>query len=236
MSLHLDILTVTIRLLLATLMSGVIGWDRAHKHRPAGIRTHILVCLGACIIAMIQKEIGFDAIEMARAFPAYKGVIRADEARLIAQVVSGIGFLGAGTIIVEHHSIKGLTTAASLWVVACIGLAVGMGNYLIAVASFVVVYGVVAFLKRIVRVNPLKKIEIQYLDKNKGKKFIMGYFRENSISISNVNFRANKALDGSYTYTNVYEIKLPHNMKYTDVVEGISAGDNITKVQLINLG
>ncbi|WP_125763958.1 MgtC/SapB family protein [Companilactobacillus hulinensis] len=236
MSLHLDILTVTIRLLLATLMSGVIGWDRAHKHRPAGIRTHILVCLGACIIAMIQKEIGFDAIEMARAFPAYKGVIRADEARLIAQVVSGIGFLGAGTIIVEHHSIKGLTTAASLWVVACIGLAVGMGNYLIAVASFVVVYGVVAFLKRIVRVNPLKKIEIQYLDKNKGKKFIMGYFKENSISISNVNFRANKALDGSYTYTNVYEIKLPHNMKYTDVVEGISAGDNITKVQLINLG
>nr|WP_263854134.1 MgtC/SapB family protein [Companilactobacillus hulinensis] len=217
-------------------MSGVIGWDRAHKHRPAGIRTHILVCLGACIIAMIQKEIGFDAIEMARAFPAYKGVIRADEARLIAQVVSGIGFLGAGTIIVEHHSIKGLTTAASLWVVACIGLAVGMGNYLIAVASFVVVYGVVAFLKRIVRVNPLKKIEIQYLDKNKGKKFIMGYFKENSISISNVNFRANKALDGSYTYTNVYEIKLPHNMKYTDVVEGISAGDNITKVQLINLG
>lgn len=217
-------------------MSGIIGWDRAHKHRPAGIRTHILVCLGACIIAMIQKEIGFNAIEMARQFPADKGVIRADEARLIAQVVSGIGFLGAGTIIVEHHSIKGLTTAASLWVVACLGLAVGMGNYLIAVASFVVVYGVVAFLKRIVRVNPLKKVEIQYLDKNKGKKFITNYFKENSIDITNINFRANKALDGTYTYTNVYEIKLPHNMKYTDIVEGISAGDKITKVQLINLG
>ncbi|USQ69880.1 MgtC/SapB family protein [Companilactobacillus allii] len=217
-------------------MSGIIGWDRAHKHRPAGIRTHILVCLGACIIAMIQKEIGFNAIEMARQFPAYKGVIRADEARLIAQVVSGIGFLGAGTIIVEHHSIKGLTTAASLWVVACLGLAVGMGNYLIAVASFVVVYGVVAFLKRIVRVNPLKKVEIQYLDKRKGKKFITNYFKENSIDITNINFRASKALDGTYTYTNVYEIKLPHDMKYVDVVEGISAGENITKVQLINLG
>ncbi|APX72947.1 hypothetical protein BTM29_10450 [Companilactobacillus allii] len=236
MSLHLDLLTITIRLLLATLMSGIIGWDRAHKHRPAGIRTHILVCLGACIIAMIQKEIGFNAIEMARQFPAYKGVIRADEARLIAQVVSGIGFLGAGTIIVEHHSIKGLTTAASLWVVACLGLAVGMGNYLIAVASFVVVYGVVAFLKRIVRVNPLKKVEIQYLDKRKGKKFITNYFKENSIDITNINFRASKALDGTYTYTNVYEIKLPHDMKYVDVVEGISAGENITKVQLINLG
>ncbi|WP_439644409.1 MgtC/SapB family protein [Companilactobacillus nodensis] len=236
LSLHLDIITVIIRLLLATGISGVIGWDRAHKHRPAGIRTHILVCLGACIVAMIQKEIGFDAIAVARQYPAYKGIIRADEARLIAQVISGIGFLGAGTIIVEHHSIKGLTTAASLWVVACIGLAVGMGNYTIAVASFVVVYGVVAFLKQIVRVNPLKKVEIQYLDKKKGKKFILNYFKEHSISIRNVNFRANKTEDGSYTYTNVYEIKLPHDMRYTDVVEGISVGDDITKVQLINLG
>ncbi|WP_125590541.1 hypothetical protein [Companilactobacillus jidongensis] len=64
----------------------------------------------------------------------------------------------------------------------------------------------------------------------------MNYFEENSISIRNVNFRANKTEDGSYTYTNVYEIKLPHDMRYIDVVEGISSGENITKVQLINLG
>lgn len=107
-------LDVIIRLLMAVIFAGVIGLDRAYKHRPAGLRTHILVCLGACIIAMIQKNIGFDALEMARQYPQYKGVLRADDARLIAQVVSGIGFLGAGTIIVEHHSIRGLTTAASL--------------------------------------------------------------------------------------------------------------------------
>jgi len=122
---QLSVLTVVIRLLLAVLFSGIIGLDRAYKHRPAGLRTHILVCLGACIIAMIQKNIGFNALEMAREYPQFKGVLRADDARLIAQVVSGIGFLGAGTIIVEHHSIRGLTTAASLWVVACIGIAKG---------------------------------------------------------------------------------------------------------------
>ena len=157
MSFQLDAVTVIIRLVLATIISGIIGYDRAQKHRPAGIRTHILVCLGACIIALIQKEIGFNALEIAKQYPQYKGIVRADDARLIAQVVSGIGFLGAGTIIVEHHSIKGLTTAASLWVVACLGLAVGMGNYVIAIASFVVVYGVIAFLKRFVRVSPDRK-------------------------------------------------------------------------------
>jgi len=135
---ELSALTVIVRLLLAVLFSGVIGLDRAYKHRPAGLRTHILVCLGACIIAMIQKNIGFDALEMARHYPELKGVLRADDARLVAQVVSGIGFLGAGTIIVEHHSIRGLTTAASLWVVACLGIAVGMGDYVIAIAGFLV--------------------------------------------------------------------------------------------------
>jgi Uncharacterized membrane protein len=89
---YLDATTIIVRLLLATLISGVIGWDREHKNRPAGIRTHILVCLGACIVALMQKDIGFDALRIASQYPQYKGIIRADEARLIAQVVSGIGF------------------------------------------------------------------------------------------------------------------------------------------------
>nr|WP_153381941.1 MgtC/SapB family protein [Companilactobacillus mishanensis] len=221
--------------MLATVISGVIGWDRAQKHRPAGIRTHILVCLGACIIALVQKEIGFDALEIAKVYPQYKGIVRADDARLIAQVVSGIGFLGAGTIIVEHHSIKGLTTAASLWVVACLGLAVGMGNYIIAIASFVVVYGVIAFLKRIVSVSPTRNLEIQYDSKTDFKKFISDYFDKQDITVNNVSFRASK-IDDKYVYTNVYEVKLPHKMTYVDVVEDLSGNDNITKVRAISPG
>ena len=82
------------RLALSIVIASVIGFDREHKNRPAGIKTHVLVCVGACIIALIQKKIGFDALQIANAQPKMAGVVRADEARLIAQVVSGIGFLG----------------------------------------------------------------------------------------------------------------------------------------------
>lgn len=235
MAFQLDALTIVIRLLLATVISGVIGYNRAQKHRPAGMRTHILVCLGACIIALVQKEIGFNALEIARQYPQYKGIVRADDARLIAQVVSGIGFLGAGTIIVEHHSIKGLTTAASLWVVACLGLAVGMGNYLIAIASFVVVYGVIAFLKRIVRVSPVRNLEIQYLDKKEFKSFIHHYFEKNDISIANVSYKANK-VDDHYIYTSVYEVKLPHKLTYVDAVDELSDNENVMRVNAVTPG
>lgn len=235
MTFQLDPLTVVVRLLLATLISGVIGYNRAQKHRPAGIRTHILVCLGACIIALIQKEIGFNALEIARQYPQYKGIVRADDARLIAQVVSGIGFLGAGTIIVEHHSIKGLTTAASLWVVACLGLAVGMGNYVIAIASFIVVYGVIAFLKRFVRVSPVRNLEIQYLDKSEFKQYIKSYFNDNEIVVNNVSYKANK-VDNKYVYTSVYEVKLPRKLTYVKVVEDLSTNNNIMKVNAVTPG
>lgn len=235
MAFQLDAVTIVARLLLATVISGVIGYDRAQKHRPAGIRTHILVCLGACIIALIQKEIGFDALQIAKQYPQYKGIVRADDARLIAQVVSGIGFLGAGTIIVEHHSIKGLTTAASLWVVACLGLAVGMGNYVIAIASFVVVYGVIAFLKRIVRVSPVRNLEIQYLEKSEFKQYIETYFKDHEITVNNVSYKANK-IDDNYIYTNTYEVKLPRKLTYVKVVEDLSSNNNITKVNAITPG
>jgi len=231
---QLSVLTVVIRLLLAVLFSGIIGLDRAYKHRPAGLRTHILVCLGACIIAMIQKNIGFNALEMAREYPQFKGVLRADDARLIAQVVSGIGFLGAGTIIVEHHSIRGLTTAASLWVVACIGIAVGMGDYIIAIAGFLVVYAVLGFLKKIIKISPVRKLKIEYKHKVDTKKFIDDYFKKNDITVQGVRFSVTN-LNSVKIYTNVYSIDFGKSLYYVDIVEGLSMNENITKVETINV-
>lgn len=118
---------IVIRLVLSVIVAAIIGYDCEHKNWPAGIKTHILVCVGACLIALLQKKIGYDAIQLALAEPKVAGIIRADEARLIAQVVSGIGFLGAGIILVQHRIVLGLTTAASLWAIAGIGLALGMG-------------------------------------------------------------------------------------------------------------
>lgn len=231
---ELSILTVVIRLLLAVLFSGIIGIDRAYKHRPAGLRTHVLVCLGACIIAMIQVNIGFNALEMARQYPSLKGVLRADDARLIAQVVSGIGFLGAGTIIVEHHSIRGLTTAASLWVVACLGLAIGMGDYIIAIVGFLVVYAVLGFLKKIIHISPVRKLKIEYKHKVDAKKFIDDFFAKNDISVEGVRFRVTN-LDNMKIYTNIYSIDFGKDLDYVDIVEGLSMNENIIKVETINV-
>lgn len=113
---------ILIKLILAVLLGGVIGIEREHKHRPAGLRTHILVCVGACLTMMISS------------FMVGEG-LSTDVSRLGAQVISGIGFLGAGTILREGDRVRGLTTAATLWAIACVGLAIGIGYYAGAIAA-----------------------------------------------------------------------------------------------------
>ncbi|MFC6171177.1 MgtC/SapB family protein [Loigolactobacillus jiayinensis] len=234
MALKVTTVEIVLRLLLAVIIAGVIGYDREYKNRPAGIRTHILVCVGACVIALIQQKIGFQAIEFARAFPRFAGVVRADEARLIAQVVSGIGFLGAGTIIVTRHSILGLTTAASLWAVAGLGLAVGMGYYEIAIISALVVIGVLTFLQKIIHIDTLQKIEIKYRDKTATKSYLRQYFAEHHIKIIGVSFNTEQTTAGT-VYTNIYRIKIPRQIVYAQIVEDISLRSDIVKVRLIDI-
>ena len=115
----IDNAEILLRLGLACFLGGIIGLERESNKQPAGLRTHILVCIGATLVMLCNIFI----------YEKYKGVTNIDPARLGAQVISGIGFLGAGTIIKEGLSIRGLTTAASLWVVACLGIAIGLGFY-----------------------------------------------------------------------------------------------------------
>jgi putative Mg2+ transporter-C (MgtC) family protein len=110
-----DEVDVTIRLLLAALAGGLIGFERERAEKPAGLRTHLLVCVGAALLT-VSSIYGFSGI--------------ADPARVAAGVAVGVGFLGAGTIIRQEAHVVGLTTAASIWVVAAIGLAFGTGLYL----------------------------------------------------------------------------------------------------------
>ncbi|MEF3306433.1 MgtC/SapB family protein [Paenibacillus sp. GYB003] len=124
---ELNELHMTLRLVLAVVFGGLVGLEREQNNHPAGFRTHILVCLGAALI-MLLSMYGFGAF-------ANEANVRLDPARLAAQVITGIGFLGAGTIIFNGSSISGLTTAASLWVVAAIGLATGAGFYYPAVLT-----------------------------------------------------------------------------------------------------
>lgn len=118
------------KLLIASILGGIIGWERERRGRPAGLRTHILVCVGVTLMMVVSEHI----FEKYKTFPA-DSIIRVDPARIAAQVVTGIGFLGAGTIMRFKTTVRGLTTAASLWVVAGIGLAVGSSCYVPALLT-----------------------------------------------------------------------------------------------------
>lgn len=129
--------SVIVRILVAFLLGGALGVERGLKQRPAGLRTYMLVCVGACMIMLTNQYI-------------YQVFQTGDPVRMGAQVVSGIGFLGAGTIIVTKHSqIKGLTTAAGLWAAAAVGLATGIGFYEAAIAGAIVIFITMTLLSRL---------------------------------------------------------------------------------------
>ena len=118
---------IIIKIVMILLLAGIIGWNREKQGRPAGFRTHILVGIGSTIVMIVS-------ILLHEIYP------EADPARIAAQVISGIGFLGAGTILVQGSTVKGLTTAASLWTTAAIGLAVGAGFYFTAIIGTLIVF------------------------------------------------------------------------------------------------
>ena len=121
-----------IRILIATALGAVIGLDREYRTKAAGFRTHVLVALGSALFMIISVH-GFDDL------PKDQMTLRMDPARIAAQVVTGIGFIGAGTIIFQKNVVKGLTTAAGLWVTAAVGMACGVGMYVLAMVSTLLV-------------------------------------------------------------------------------------------------
>ena len=127
----LGVWDVFLRMLCSMAVGMVIGTERKYSNRPAGMRTHILVALGACAVMLTGQMI----------FTQYSGYgATPDPARLAAQVITGVGFLGAGTIMREGTTVRGLTTAASLWAVACLGVAAGGGYYAIALIGMVFIF------------------------------------------------------------------------------------------------
>ena len=122
-------LELIIRLLVSVLLGGIIGLERERSHKPAGLRTHIFVCMGACLFTIASFYLL--PTDIIGSF---------DATRIAAGVVAGISFIGAGSIIALRGDVKGLTTAASLWVIAAIGLIIGLGNYILPIITTVIAY------------------------------------------------------------------------------------------------
>ena len=126
-------LYIFVRLIVAAILGGIIGLEREKLNRPAGVRTHMIVCLGSCLIMLLGEYM-------------HRIDNTIDITRLGAQVVSGIGCLGAGALLKDGFSVRGLTTAATLWVVACVGLSVGGGFYSAGILTTIIVYSSLHFL------------------------------------------------------------------------------------------
>jgi len=137
-------LDVALKLFLAALAGGLVGLEREKHGRPAGLRTNLLVAVGSCVMVIVSEAFytkygGFDA----------QSALRIDPSRVAAQIVTGVGFLGAGVILKEGSSVRGLTTAASLWTVAGLGMAFGMGFYSLGAIATVLVLISLTFLKKL---------------------------------------------------------------------------------------
>ncbi|MBE6973280.1 MAG: MgtC/SapB family protein [Ruminococcaceae bacterium] len=145
--------SITFRILLATLIGGCIGSERGRHGRAAGLRTHILVCLGSTMTTLL----GIYSVQVLG--------LSGDPLRVSAQVVSGIGFLGAGTILTRNHThVTGLTTAAGLWATACLGLAIGIGCYSAALIAWAVIMLTITVLARLERGVKRTHTDTYYLE------------------------------------------------------------------------
>jgi len=225
-------LELGIRIFVAILIGVLVGVEREHKNRPAGLRTHVLVCLGACTIALIECMYVASFSQNTDSHIAY------NFGRLCAQVISGIGFLGAGTIFTSQKKIAGLTTAASLWNTACLGLAAGYGYYWVALFGCVLVLMTLVVLQKVIRVNANKRVEVRFIHRNETIAYINEMFEKNGVKVLDLDFHVESTGDPSSNdpnvYTNMYTLHLPTKLSYADLINNLAAYPNIQLVRTTN--
>ena len=219
---HVSLFSVAFRLILAVLFGGAIGLERGATKHPAGFRTHILVCVGAAL-AMLTNQYVYETMTNI-----------ADPSRMGAQVITGVGFLGVGTILVTGgQRIKGLTTAAGLWASACIGLAIGIGFYSGAFIAGVLVLASLTFFKRfesffyeLARTMDLY-VELESLTELKEYKT---FVKEQGIQIqSSHRDKSGPSVSGGIGFH--MAIKLPKGMCHADAIELLSNHEGIYLIE-----
>jgi|LGOV01.1.fsa_nt_gb putative Mg2+ transporter-C (MgtC) family protein len=213
-----DINEILIKLSLSIILGGLIGLEREYHRRPAGLRTHMLVAVGSAILMHIN-------ISMISVYPSI------DPGRFGAQVISGIGFLGAGTIIKEGPTVFGLTTAATLWTVAAIGLAIGNGSYLLGIIATIIiilVLSIFSFIERNVKLNKkVSSISLETKDNPDVIKSITEIFEESGLTITH--------LSTEYTKDKGHSITIKVNCRKNecnDAIDKLTSSEDIVKIRL----
>ncbi len=217
----LDLLSVTVRLVLAVLCGGIIGIERERKRRPAGFRTHILICLGAAMTTLTSQYIMLNL------------KLFTDPARLGAQVIAGIGFIGAGTIIVtKRRQVKGLTTAAGLWASAIVGLCCGAGFYEGAVfASIMILLAELVFARlEYLIISHAKSINlfVEYSESSKLAN-IVDTIKKAGIFITD--FEITKSASESKNLCAVFSLQIPRKSSAQAIMTSIAKIEGIVSVE-----
>ena len=220
----LTVEVVSFRLLLAVVFGGIVGYTREKDNKPAGFRTHILVCFGAAIISMVQDQLRLNILELASVNLKLSGVIKTDLGRLGAQVVSGIGFLGAGSIMKEKgETVGGMTTAAGIWATGCAGLGIGWGFYNLAIPAIVFMLVIIVIFKKfepkIVKKIKVLKFEVKFMEnQNYSKGLLATYevFNQKLIKITQID--KNQAEN-----TVIFTVNMDEKIDISDVIVLLSA-------------
>ncbi|HPY54252.1 MAG TPA: MgtC/SapB family protein [Bacilli bacterium] len=219
----------------ALIVGAAIGYEREIKNKPAGFFTFTLVCVGSCLIAILQKNIVNDASEQILANPLLADVLKVDQGRIVAQVVSGIGFLGAGTIIHNRGNVKGITTAAMLWLVSGLGLMIGTGgvnNYIIAAVTATIILPI-SFVTRklgdnLARHRKVRRIRVIFKDAYEKQLF------DNLASQGAVirkTYLLNKSVqDNVHLKESIIYFSIATNRTFEDVLNQISMQDYVIEI------
>lgn len=216
------IASVTVRMVLAVLCGGIIGVEREYKRRPAGFRTHILICLGAAMTTMTSQFLYLNLHYYT------------DMARLGAQVVAGIGFIGAGTIIVTRRQrVKGLTTAAGLWAAAIIGLALGGGFYEGGIfATILILLAELLFSKleyRMLENAPEINLYMEYTDK-RCLENVLKLYRELNLKILNMEITRSTGSE-KHNACAIFSLRLNKRCKVEQLVAKVSGTEGVVSVE-----
>ena len=224
---ELNEISIVVRYVLAVLCGGMIGLEREHKHRPAGFRTHILVCIGAASTSLTGQYL-LTLSSMGN------GPFISDPLRLSAQVIAGIGFIGAGTIIVtKRRQVKGLTTAAGLWTSAIVGIAIGVGYYEAAVfTTFLIMFTELLLSKidRFILANSKSiNVYVEY-DTDDTLQKIMNELKVRDVQI--VDFEVTKtSTDSSAHVSAIFSLQLTKKMPQNRVLTALSKIDGVKDVE-----
>ena len=228
---ELNFWSMLLRMILAVLAGGLLGLDRERKGHPAGLRTYMIVCLGSAMTMLLSQYLYMMLETRWLAVSTAVGV-KTDVSRFGAQVINGIGFLGAGTILVtQQQQVKGLTTAASLWASACMGIAIGAGFYECFLSAFVLILlslGVFPKLESFFKTNSRNMQLFVQLDDTSSISILISKLKEIGISLDYVDFDWSDGLNDPVVHV---DIILPKGLKHVEVIKTIAQLSQVNSVQ-----